>query len=260
MPAAPAVIYFAKSFGAYVYDDLRDGLESVDEEIGHRQRMTKAFARDGAFADDSLFDPRRVTFTGLLTGAAGKQDAAPLRAAWDGFRAAHAAGPTRRLQIDSDRYLDARVETISDKFDGLWHEMTVSFMAFDPFWYGNQQNTLPLTVNGNTVVSTLGTAYSWPVFSFVVSAAPAGSLLTLANAEDTLFSFAPPAAGTFAVDCGNESITDQAGADQFAYMSGDLPVLVAGNGVYGAPNTLTLTASGGAAISSASVSWQDRWA
>jgi len=259
MPVPP-IIYFAKSYGAYVYDDMRDGLESVDEEIGHRQRMTKAFARDGAFADDSLFDPRRVTFAGTLTGAAGAQDAASLRAAWDGFRAAHAAGPTRKLRIDSDRYLNARVETVTDKFDGLMHEMTLSFMAFDPFWYGDQQNSLPLTVNGNTIVSTAGTAYSWPVFSFVVSAAPAGGLITLANAQDTLFSFAPPAAGTYMVDCGSEAITDGSGADQFAYMTGDLPILVAGIGIYGAPNTLTLTATGGATLSSASVSWQDRWA
>ena len=259
MPVTP-VIYFAKSFGSYAYDDLRDGLSSVEEQIGHRHRMTKAFSRDGAFADDSLFEPRRVTFQGLLTGPGGAQDAASLRAAWLAFKGAHQAGPARRLMIDNDQYLNARVETLSDTSSGLYHKTVVGFLAFDPFWYSVSTSTLPLTVGGTTAVTTGGTAYSWPIFSFTVSAAPAGALITLSNAADALVSLAPPAAGTYTVDCGAETITDGAGADQFGGMTGDLPILVAGSGLYGAANALTLTATGGCALSAASVSWQDRWA
>lgn len=254
------ITYFAKSYGSYVYDDLRDGLEAVEQQIGYRHRMSKAFSRDGAFADDSVFDPRHLSFTGVLTGAAGAQDAASLRAAWLGFCAAHQPGPARKLMIDSDMYLNARVETLTDKLDGLMHELTLGFIAFDPFWYSMNAATLPLTLGGASAITTGGTAYSWPVFTFTVYAAPAGGLVTLANSADTAFSFAPPAAGAFTVDCGAETITDAAGADQFGYMTGDLPVLVAGSGIYGAPNPLTLTTAGGCTLSAASVSWQDRWA
>ena len=112
------VTYFAKSFGSFAYNDVRDGLGLLDQQIGFRHRMSKAFSRDGAFADDSLHEPRRASFTGRLTGAAGAQDAASLRTAWDNFAAAHAPGPARPLQIDSDRYLNARVESLGDKFNG----------------------------------------------------------------------------------------------------------------------------------------------
>lgn len=258
MPAP--IAYFAKSFGSYAYDDLRDGLGAIEQQIGHRQRMSKAFSRDGAFSDDSLFEPRRVTFTGLLTGAGGAQDAASLRAAWLGFAAAHAPGPARRLQIDSDQYLNARIETVTDTFNGLYHKLSVGFLAFDPFWYSVAVSSLPLTPGGTTALTTAGTAYSWPIFTFTVSAAPAGGLLTLSNGSDTSFSFFPPAAGTYTVNCGAETITDGAGTDQFGGMTGDLPILVAGSGIYGTPNPLTLTTAGGCTLSAASASWQDRWA
>ena len=254
------VTYNAKSFGGYAYDDLRDGLRSLEETLGHRHRMSKAFSRDGAFADDSLFDPRRLSFTGLLTAAGGAQDAASLRAAWETFCAAHAAGPARPLMLDSDRYLNARVESLAGTFNGLSREVTLSFLAFDPFWYSAVTSTVALTPGGSTTVTTGGTAYSWPVFTFVVTAAPAGGLLTLASAQDATLSFSPPAAGTFTVNCGQETITDSAGADQFASLIGDLPILVAGSGLYGASNSLTLTLSGGVTLSSAAAAWQDRWA
>lgn len=255
----PNPTYFSKSFGSYLYDDLRDGLEMLEQDLGYRHRMTKAYSRDEAFADNSLHDPRRLRFTGLLTGAGGRQDAAALRLAWDGFAAAHSAGPVRRLQIDSDRYINARVEALSDKFDGLCHEFQLSFLCFDPFWYAPAMSQVALVPGGTAIITTGGTAYSWPLLTLVVTGAPGGGSVTILNSQDTALSFAPPAPGTYTIDCGQETITDAAGADQFAFMSGDLPLLVAGAGPYGAPNSLTLTASGGAAVSGASVQWQDRW-
>ena len=200
-----------------------------------------------------------MSFTGRLTGAAGAQDAASLRTAWDNFAAAHAPGPARPLQIDSDRYLNARVESLGDKFNGLFHEVALAFIAFDPFWYALTSTTSALSTSAATAITTGGTAYSWPVFTLVVSAAPAGGLITITNSADASFAFAPPAADTYTVDCGQETIVNSAGTDMFAYMTGTLPVLVAGAGSYGASNTLTVALTGGATLSGQSVSWQDRW-
>ncbi len=251
--------YFAKQFGAYVYDDLRDGLGQLKNVVGYRHRQSKAFSQDGAFALNSLHDPRRLSFEGVLTGANGAQDAASLRAALDLFLAAHQAGPAQQLAIDNDRYINAQVETFEDDFDGLSHHIALTFLCFDPFWYSTTTTTEALTVGGTTVITTGGTVYSLPVVTLVATAA--GGIVTLANAQDATLTFSPPAAGTFTLDCLQETITDAGGTDQTAYFTGDLIRLIAGQLASGgtATNSLTLTTAGGAALSSASISWADRW-
>lgn len=249
------ITYLVKTYNGYSYGDT---LYDVTEELGYRHRMTKAANRDGAFTDVSLHDPRRLSAAGELVGAPnaqgiGAQDIASLRAAADAFKAAHQPGPPARLMLDSDRYLMAQVERLSLKFEGLSYEVNLSFLAYDPFWYSTQATTLPLTQNGATIITPAGTAKSLPLFTLAVSAAPAGSLITLASAQDASLSFAPPAAGTYILDCAQEIITDAAGSDQTSGMTGDFMALIAG------ANNLTLTLAGGAALSNQSVAWTDRW-
>lgn len=245
------VTYFAKSFGAYVYDDLRDGLGDLKQQIGFRHRQSKSFNRDGAFALASLQDPRRLTMTGTLTGPNGAQDPASLRAALDAFAAAHAAGAPQPLQIDSDRYLNAQVETLDDEFDGLAHEISVGFICFDPFWYAMLPTALPLTVGGTTSVTPAGLVKCLPQISLTATAA--GGLVTVASNRDATFTFAPPSAGTFTLDSLAEKITDGAGTDQTGQFTGDLITLLT------EANQITVTASGGASLSGASITWRDRW-
>lgn len=244
--------YLVKTYNGYSYGDS-GALAEITEELGYRHRMTKSANRDGAFTDASLHDPRRVSGSGTLTGAGGAQDIASLRLAWDKFKAAHQPGLPAPLFLDSDRFLNAQVEHLSFKFNGLFYDMSVSFLAYDPFWYAVAPQVLPMTQNAATVITPAGTATSLPVFTLAVSAAPAGSLVTLANAQDATLSFAPPAAGTFVIDCAQESVTDGSGVDQTAYLTGDFMQLVA------SANSLTLTLSGGVTLSSQSVTWTDRW-
>ena len=249
------VTYLVKTYNGYAYGDT---LYELTEELGYRHRMTKAANRDGAFTDTSLHDPRRLSGTGELVGAPNAQgipaqDIASLRTAADAFKAAHQPGPPQKLMLDSDRYISAQVEHLSLKFDGLLYAVELSFLAYDPFWYSMAPTTVALAQNAATAITPGGMAKSLPIFTLVVSAAPAGSLITLANAQDVTLSYAPPAAGTYTIDCLQESITDQNGADQTAYMTGDFLALIAG------ANQITLTLSGGVTLSSQSVTWQDRW-
>lgn len=243
--------YNAKSYGGYAYNDLRDGLGTLKNALGYRHRQSKSFSRAGAFAVDSLQDTRRLSFEGILTGAGGAQDAASLRAASDAFAAAHGAGPTRPLSIDSDRYINAQVETFDDQFEGLSHKYTLTFWCFDPYWYAMTSTLAALVVGGSVSVTPGGQVKSLPVFTITSSAA--GGLVTVASAQDAAFSFVPPAAGVFTVDCLQESVTDASGIDQIAGFTGDFPALLPG------ANTLTVTTSGGALISSVTCGWQDRW-
>ncbi len=247
--------YLVKTYNGYSYGDT---LYELTEEMGFRHRMTKSANRDGAFADTSLHDPRRVSGTGELVGAVNAQgiaaqDIASLRAAADAFKAAHQPGPPAKLMLDSDRYLNAQVEHLSLKFDGLSYLVDLSFLAYDPFWYSTQTTTQPLTQNAATVITPAGTAKSLPVFTLAVMAAPPGGLITITNAQDVTLSFASPAAGTYTIDCAQEIITDAAGNDQTAGMTGDFLTLIAG------ANSVTLSLAGGAALSAQSVTWTDRW-
>lgn len=249
------VTYLVKTYNGYSYGDT---LYELTEELGYRHRMTKAANRDGAFSDASLHDPRRVSGTGELVGAVNAQgipaqDIASLRAAADAFKAAHQPGPPAPLMLDSDRYLNAQVERLSLKLDGLLYAVELSFLAYDPFWYAVASTTMALAQNAATAVTPGGMAKSLPIFTLVVSAAPTGSLITIANAQDVALTFAPPTAGTYTVDCLQERIVDQAGGDQTAYMTGDFLALIAG------ANQITLTLAGGVALSGQSVTWQDRW-
>ena len=244
--------YLVKTYNGYSYGES-GALAEITEELGYRHRMTKSANRDGAYTDASLHDPRRVSGSGTLTGAGGAQDIASLRAAWDKFKAAHQPGLPAPLFLDSDRFLNAQVEHLSFKFNGLYYMVDVSFLAYDPFWYSIVPTTLPLTQNAATTITPAGTTTSLPVFTLAVSAAPAGSLVTLANAQDTSLSFAPPAAGTFVIDCAEECVTDGNGVDQTAYLTGDFMQLAPG------ANSLTLTLSGGVTLSGQSVTWTDRW-
>lgn len=243
--------YFSKSYGAYAYNDMRDGLGKLKNTLGYRHRQSKSLSRDGAFAVNSLQDPRRLSFEGILTGAGNAQDAASLRAAADAFAAAHAAGQARPLSIDSDRYINAQVETFEDDFNGLSHQYTLTFWCFDPYWYAQVSTLQALTVGGSVIVTPTGAVKSLPVFTLI--AGGAGGLVTVANAQDASFSFSPPAPGTFTLDCLQESLTDSNGIDQIAGFTGDFPALLA------QANTLTVTTSGGAQISSVTCGWQDRW-
>lgn len=245
------VTYLALSYNGYGYGET---IEEITEELGYRHRMSKAANRDGAFAAPGLHDPRRLSASGVLVGAGRAQDAASLRAAWDAFKGAHQPGAAAPLRLDSDRYLNAQVEHLSFKFDGLSYQVQLSFLAYDPYWYAAQPTSAPLAQNAATTVTPAGTATSLPLFTFTVSSAPPGSLLTLTNAQDVSLSFAPPAGGTYLIDCAAEAITDQNGTDQTAYMTGDFVSLVAG------PNALTLSLSGGLALTAQSVTWTDRWA
>ena len=248
------ITFFQKSYGGFPYAGGSD-FGTWEETIGYRQRISKAMQRDGAFSAGALHDPRRVSIKGILQPAGGALDQASFRSARDAFAAAHAAGAARPLQLDSDRYLNAEVEMLTiGEWNGLPNvPVVVSFLCYDVYWYSAAFSfaTLPAG-GGTTAVATGGTATALPIFSFSVSAAPAGGLITLNNAAGDSCSFSPSAPGVYLLDAGQESLT-LAGADAMPSFSGVFPLLAAGS------DQVTLTLAGGVTLSAATAGWQSRF-
>ncbi len=243
-------VYLQKSYGGYVYSGSTDYTD-LEETIGYRQRISKSLQKDGAFSAGSLHDPRRVSLTGILQPAGGATDLADMRAARDAFAAAHAAGSARPLYIDSDRYLNAEVESLTlGKWNGLAYlPFDVTFLCFDVYFYSSASSLVSLTPNGTAAVATGGTATVLPIFTLAVSSP---GLITLTNGAGDACTIAPTAAGTFVLDSTQESLT-LAGADSMGLFSGVFLTLAAGT------DQVTITPSGGAALSSATVGFQSRF-
>jgi hypothetical protein len=111
-----------------------------------------------------------------------------------------------------------------------------------------------LPAAGSTAVTVNGTAPSLPIFTFSVTAAPAGGRIMLTTQDGQSFTIMPDTAGTWTVDCSQaQEIVSLAGADRTAVFAGEFPRLAAGD------NALRLGLAGGVTLSAASVTWQDRW-
>ncbi len=240
--------FFAKTFGGYSYGD---NVATLETQLTFRTQTSTPPGKGGRYSSGALFDVLYLTLAGMIV-AADTTDPASLRSACDAFLAAHIPGVGRMLAIDDDRYCNAEVSS-DIKFDawgGLpWKQYSLTLAAYDdPPWFSAATTTAALA-NGANTVTTAGTGPADPVVTFVVSAG--GSPVTVTDGDGNVFGFTPDAAGTFIADTFQETLT-AGGADKTALLSlpGQFLRLKAG------ANTWTRAGSN---ITSASVTWQDRW-
>lgn len=135
-----------------------------------------------------------------------------------------------------------------------------STLAWVQTWDGTAANitTLPASPNSATVTPT-GTVYSLPVITIVVTSAPSGALVYVVVTGAGLtwaFQFSPTGTGTYTIDATTqaESVT-LAGVDvtSSVFFQGVFPRLAV------SANTVVVGLSGGAAASSASCVFANRW-
>ena len=263
------------SFGAYAYEPAADGdsgsvILDAPVEMSNRALVAESPGSRTSYTDGALPAPQRKTVSGHLF-ARGADVLADL---WDTFVAAHAPGMPLPLYADrNDRYLLAQVDAIKDvdaknSVGSVGWEVT--FLCQDPLWWGSTLHTVPAVVAGGGTTATAGLAVggSAPARGIItltigaIGAIPAGkpwplttSQITITNAATgfSMVVWARMTAGTLVIDCGGETIT-QNGADADAVqLSGEWMDLLPGM-----TNTLTFTCAGGAQITAAVTSWQDR--
>lgn len=240
---------FQNTYGTYVYNDQ---LEVLQEGVQARLQVVSTPGRNGGYSEGGKVENKRVTLRGKVfsTDVASGQ----LRDAWDAFKCAHAPGPQRFLAIDSDRYLSAEVESLEEtEWDSSPHrDFTVTLLAVDPFWYANSSTIQTLTTDGSkTTFSTLGNAPVQPLLYLNLTGS-GGNVIISVNGNQIVVT--PDQIGAIFIDSLNQwaSIGSTSGPDVSYMLSGVFAELQPGL------NSVIVTATT-AVVSSAQISWQDKW-
>ena len=134
--------YISPQYNGYVYTPSVDLFASLTDGVGAKLRVADPPNVDGQFSAGGLIAARKFSIRGQVQIAATgnvQTDAATFRTELDALKAAHLPGSPAPFWIDSDRYINAEVESLSlgEWSKGLPHLDTfeVGFVATDPFYY-----------------------------------------------------------------------------------------------------------------------------
>lgn len=237
----------------YVYGQA---VATEEQDIESRDLSVKAGGEGGRYSEGTLHDAVTITLDGILRpdSFGAQDDLGAMRAAMDAFKAAHGPGPLRRLYLADDRF--ARVSCLSVKFDkskGLTARgYTVTLVCpDDPPWRDLAVQTQPLATAGGTALTVGGNDSTKPQITLTFAAG--GGLVTITDPTGAFSSLAPTQAGAYVLDSGAETVTGPDGSDQTGVWDGQFLKMDPGQ------FTLAVAATNGAQLSSASVSWQNRW-
>lgn len=243
-----AIIY---QFGSYLYP--KSVIQAAPRERSAKMRTSDTPGLPGDFTQGGLAGARRVKLSGILVA----EPADDLDALWDDFEAAHTEGLPEKLYIGrDDRYLLAEVESARDvdaeSVIGAipWE---IGFKASDPLYWAEDESadSLPGTI------TSAGNAPAVPLIELVFSSVGVNAVCTITNTTTGVATiFRVDAAVTdYEVDSAARQIRSVAGADYTNLLVS--PGLFV-NLVPGA-NVFTVAVTGGAVISSADITWRDRW-
>ena len=162
--------------------------------------------------------------------------------------------PSRKLYIrkDAGRFYRAEVESVAESDSAEY-----SFCDYDVVFYvpdGLEYDNTPQTVNfasGAAAATSAGSYRAAPAYTINVTTAAGTVTLSNTTTGQSLV-ITPTATGAITVNTRTQAIT-RAGADIPVEALGQMPELLPG------VNALTLTAAGGAALGSSSLTWRDRW-
>jgi phage-related protein len=245
---------FDVSFDGYTYADVTGlTVRRLDDGMAVRSRMATPINHQGQFTAGGLLDARKFSLSGLLKGTS----ADDLRQKWDAFRQAHRPRSPSKFYLHSDRYRWAEVAGIGKVEMGetakAWLEWSVEFVAADPYDYA-ETATSTTGLSGGGTVTTAGDSTSLPIFTMVVSSIGTDGTITIGNSTTgESFVLAPCATGTVTIDSRLQTVV-RSSVDVTHEMNGQFLTLAPG------ANTITVSTSGGASISSLSSSAADRWA
>jgi hypothetical protein len=249
--------YLVLSYNGYTYQTNADMPATVTEGVAARLRQAVSANMPGAYSAGGLVGVKKLSVHGILSAPDGTL--ATMRSLWDNFKAVHCPGLAAKLFVDTDRYINAEVESIADsQWNGLaYREYEVSFSCADPFWYdwnpvscADNYQTQPLAVGSNSVIPG-GTAPALPVITLSIISYSGGSV-TITDSGGAAFTVTPDAVGACVIDCMNEVVAVNSSTNMSVFSGQFLSVPAVGT-------TWMIATSGTVAISSMSAQWQRRW-
>lgn len=244
---------FAPKFGSYEYaSEAGIYVEKVTRPTAVKTRQADTPGLHGGYSAGGLLAPRQFNISGLIVGTSDEDTRDKVEA----FAGAHPPGPIRTFYFYSDRYINAEVSAISNTEFGALANISipfdVEFTAVDPFFYDVDTNTQLDLDEGGTVTAG-GTAPAAPLWTLVIGSLGTDGTLTLTNTTTgEALVLAPTTTGTYLIDSRLQTIT-RSGSDVSEQMNGLYPTLAMGD------NDITVETTGGLAVSSLAVSWQNRY-
>lgn len=217
-------------------------------------------ARHGEYAGKRYLAARQVKISGVLIGA----DYSDLQNKWSQFCAAHnLMSPAPLFCGLEDRFLYAVAESLNDTSRGVDAiEWDATYVAHDPHFYSVSEQNISVSNPTSFAVSTNGNANALPRITFNISAAPAGSTISLSNTTTGETCILRPTTATpIIIDSRLETVTSGAilfVADQMGVFSGRFLSLKGGPLFTDKTSSLTLSTTGGAAVSSLLINFRDR--
>ena len=221
-------------------------VESVIAPLSSRIPSADTPARPGTYQGRRQAGARTVTVVGTLTAAS----YVDLRAAWSDLQAAHDVPDARHLVIRDGWFVYALPDSVTESDVSATNlHYQADYKLSDPYSYSNTLSTQTLNVNGTTVVAVGGNKAALPTVSVVVATAPPGGSVLIWNQTNgekaTLY---PSPAQQYRFN----SRTEKMELGLMYEFTGQFISLAPGN------NTISVTASGGTVITSASISWRNR--
>jgi hypothetical protein len=206
-------------------------------------------SRPGGYPGSQFAAERKISLSGTLTAAS----YAALDAAWSDLVAAHDVTAPAPLLIRDGWYYLATCESIADsERDVTSIQYDATYVCADPFAFSATLSTPSLATTGGTITAVAGNKNALPTLTLTVSAAPASSFVTVTNTTTgEQFVLTPDVTGAFVIDSLAETVK-VGSTDKMSCFQGRFLSLRPGS------NTLTITASNGATLSSATISYRAR--
>jgi phage-related protein len=223
-------------------------VESVAAPYAGRVGSASTPGRAGNYTGKQFASERRISVSGTLVAAS--YDA--LQTAWSAMQSVHDVSTPQQLVLRDGWYYLATVESISDDEREIGHiRYSATYSCADPYAFSTTLSAPSISTSGGTF-SVGGNRPAKPSLSITVSAAPASSSIVITNTTTgTSCTISPNATGTYVLNSLSETVTMNS-LNKMAAFSGSFLSLPPGS------NTLTISTSGGATVSAASISYRAR--
>lgn len=223
-------------------------VESVAAPYASRIGTASTPGRPGSYLGKQYAESRKITVSGVLIAASYEA----LQTGWSDLQSVHDVSTPQRLLIRDGWYYLANVESISDDDrEATYIRYSATYVLADPYAFSTTLSTPSIATSGGTF-TVGGNRLAKPAISLAVSAAPADSSIVITNTTTSQScTITPNVTGTYVIDSLAEAVT-MSSTDKMAAFSGSFLLLTVGS------NTLTISTTGDATLSAASLSYRAR--
>lgn len=258
--AADWAAKFGTSVSYYTYSTACGmNLRSISRPLTARLRTADTPGMNRVYTAGGLLAPATFSIEGLIVGTS----ASNYRDRTDTFLAAHSPGRTdsagnlRKFYPHADRFRYAEVRAVNKLEDDSTHryynEFAVEFYCADPLLYAETATSTSSLSGGGTITNSGQAATRHVTLTLAVGSIGTNGTIILTNTTTgEVMTITPDATGTFTIDCYAETIS-RSSAYRPATFSGEWLSLAPGS------NTLTVSTTGSASVSSLSCSHRNAW-